>query len=93
MKGLLVAILSLLPNYVFMEDLWHHADWPSGAAVASRGRGDGIDHHAHDIEVCISRFELIEMSYALCTTVKITDLFKYLYLDTFFGKYLKSVCI
>ena len=52
MKVLLVAILSLLPNYVFMEDLWHHADWPSGAAVASRGRGDGIDHHAHDIEVC-----------------------------------------
>lgn len=52
MKVLLVAILSLLPNYVFMEDLWHHADWPAGAAVASRGRGDGIDHHAHDIEVC-----------------------------------------
>ena len=64
MKVLLVAILSLLPNYVFMEDLWHHADWPAGAAVASRGRGDGIDHHAHDIEVCISIFELIEMSYA-----------------------------
>ena len=52
MKTLLVAILSLLPNYVFMEDLWHHADWSAGAAVASRGRGGGIDHNLHDIEVC-----------------------------------------
>ena len=51
MKTLLVAILSLLPNYVFMEDLWHHADWSAGAAVASRGRGGGIDHNLHDIEV------------------------------------------
>ena len=52
MKTLVVAILSLLPNYVFMEDLWHHADWSAGAAVASRGRGGGIDHNLHDIEVC-----------------------------------------
>ena len=59
MKTLLVAILSLLPNYVFMEDLWHHADWSAGAAVASRGRGGGIDHNLHEIEVCIKLFKCV----------------------------------
>ena len=59
MKTLVVAILSLLPNYVFMEDLWHHADWSAGAAVASRGRGGGIDHNLHEIEVCIKLFKCV----------------------------------